>query len=90
MTLPSAPFFFHPRFEEKLWGGRRLNTLFGKLLPADRPIGESWEISAVENNQTIVASGVLAGLPLGSLYKASPFELVGAPVASGPSFPLLH
>ena len=39
------PLTFEPIFQERVWGGRRLETLFNKPLPAGQRIGESWEIS---------------------------------------------
>lgn len=38
------PLKFKPRFVEKIWGGRKLQTILGKSLPAEKPIGESWEL----------------------------------------------
>ena len=38
------PLKFKPRFVEKMWGGRKLETVLGKPLPAGKPIGESWEL----------------------------------------------
>jgi mannose-6-phosphate isomerase len=38
------PIFFSPRFVPKMWGGRTLQSHLGKSLPADKPVGESWEI----------------------------------------------
>jgi mannose-6-phosphate isomerase len=39
------PLTFAPLFKERVWGGRRLETLYRKELPSTLPIGESWEIS---------------------------------------------
>ena len=39
------PFTFRPICMERVWGGRRLAELFGKELPPEVPIGETWEIS---------------------------------------------
>ena len=39
------PLTFQPIFQERVWGGRNLESLFGKPLPAGKRIGESWEIS---------------------------------------------
>jgi mannose-6-phosphate isomerase len=36
------PLTFHPRFKERLWGGRRLEALYGKPLPPGMAVGESW------------------------------------------------
>ena len=38
------PLKFKPRFVEKMWGGRKIETVLGKPLPPDKPIGESWEL----------------------------------------------
>src|SRR5215208_1480951 len=38
------PLKFQPRFLEKIWGGRKLESLLGKKLPAGKAIGESWEL----------------------------------------------
>ena len=44
-SLPiSDPLVFEPLFMERVWGGRRLEEVYGKKLPADLRIGESWEI----------------------------------------------
>ena len=39
------PLTFHPVFKERVWGGRRLQELYGKALPPGARIGESWEIT---------------------------------------------
>jgi len=38
------PLKFKPRYVEKIWGGRKLETILGKSLPFGKQIGESWEI----------------------------------------------
>src|SRR5262245_9172177 len=43
MTLTS-PIIFEPLLMRRVWGGRRLETLYGKRLPSGVRIGESWEI----------------------------------------------
>jgi len=35
---------FTPLYMERIWGGQKLKELFGREIPADRPIGESWEL----------------------------------------------
>jgi len=59
---------FEPRLVEKVWGGRRLETAFGRTLPADSPTGESWEISGLRQAPTYVSSGPLKGA---DLYRVS-------------------
>jgi mannose-6-phosphate isomerase len=38
------PFKFRPRFLDKIWGGRKLETVLGKPIPPNQFIGESWEL----------------------------------------------
>ena len=41
------PLKFKPRFVEKMWGGRKIETVLGKPLPAGKQIGESWELHTI-------------------------------------------
>ena len=61
----------------------------GKNIPADRPIGESWEISAWGDNQTKVSTGEFAGTALGELFNRDPSGLVGKAGRNQKGFPLL-
>jgi mannose-6-phosphate isomerase len=61
------PLRFEPIFKERIWGGRRLETVLGKKLPSDRPIGESWEISEHGDDCTLVANGPQRGKTLRDL-----------------------
>jgi mannose-6-phosphate isomerase len=84
------PLTFHPIFKERIWGGRNLERLFKKPLPAGAPIGESWEISDRPGNASIIANGVLAGRDLRWLMENHCPELLGAAApAQGGRFPLL-
>ncbi len=38
------PLKFAPRFVEKIWGGRKIETVLSKSIPVGKQIGESWEI----------------------------------------------
>ena len=50
-----------PYFREMVWGGRRLQELYGKELPEGKRIGESFELSAYPERESAVAAGPLAG-----------------------------
>ena len=86
--LPHQPIQFNPIFKEKIWGGKALFTKLGKPVPPDKLIGESWEISALGEDQTIVSEGPLAGSTLGELFNIYKHELAGQNVLSQ-TFPLL-
>lgn len=81
---------FNPIFKPVLWGGGKL--LEFKHLPArDVPIGESWELSALQGRQSVVADGRDAGLTLSQLVQRYGADLVGEEVYRhyGDEFPLL-
>ena len=95
LTLPFAtmsalyPFVFRPLPKERVWGGRRLQELYGKDLPPDRPIGESWEISDRPGEASVIANGPLAGRNLRWLMEQHGSELLGRKTAPAEPFPLL-
>lgn len=84
------PLIFHPIFKERVWGGRELERLFCKKLPAGKPIGESWEISDRAGDVSVIANGPLAGKDLRWVMENHATELLGgAKTATGGRFPLL-
>ena len=88
--LPLYPLTFQPRFKERVWGGRRLETLYGKALPPDVPIGESWEISDRPGDESVIANGPLAGRTLRDLMLERASDVLGdAAPAADSRFPLL-
>jgi len=64
----TAPLTFEPIFLERMWGGRRLETEFGKKLPPNARIGESWEIVDRPEAQSVIANGPLKGKTLHELW----------------------
>src|SRR5271170_389702 len=71
------PLTFHPIFKERVWGGREIEKLFGKKLPAGKRVGESWEISDRSNDENVIANGTFAGKTLHWLMENFPRELLG-------------
>jgi mannose-6-phosphate isomerase len=88
-----------PILKEKVWGGRRL-TEYGKQLPPDVPVGESWEVADLRSTapgggggdpaHSVIAGGSLAGATLHDAMGAWGFRMLGtsSPSAAG-GFPLL-
>jgi mannose-6-phosphate isomerase len=83
-----------------MWGGRKLQTLLGKNLPANKPIGESWELydfppGVVEGSKdwvsSVIANGPYAGKTLHWLMNEFAQDLLGdaKPVGPDRQFPLL-
>ena len=70
------PIKFTPILKDKIWGGQKLKTLLNKN--SDLPnIGESWEISDVEGDTSIVSNGSLKGQSLKQLLETYKEDLIG-------------
>ena len=84
------PLTFTPIFKERIWGGEKLQKELQK--PVNQPlIGESWEISTVKGDISIINNGHLRGTSLQALIEESPEALLGTKVYKqfGKDFPLL-
>lgn len=84
------PLKFQPLFKYRIWGGNKLKSELNKVYDGDS-IGESWEISDVENDETKVISGHLKGQTLKQLVSHYKADLLGEKVYNrfGENFPLL-
>ncbi|MGB5272182.1 type I phosphomannose isomerase catalytic subunit [Eudoraea sp.] len=84
------PLKFYPILKERLWGGTKLGRLLGKELESDL-IGESWELSGVTGDVSIVANGSFKGTTLTDLINRFPEEILGKSVLErfGKEFPIL-
>lgn len=84
------PLKFQPILKDKIWGGTKLKTIFGKPAQTDK-LGESWELSGYEGDESVVENGFLAGNNLTELIEIYMGELIGDKVYEqfGMSFPLL-
>lgn len=82
------PLVFEPIFMERIWGGRRLETLFGKKLPPAVRIGESWEIVDRPEAQSVVHAGPWRGKTLHALWMENRREVFGE-IEDSPRFPIL-
>lgn len=89
MTEKLYPLTFSPILKERVWGGRNLERLFGKELPSEKVIGESWEISDREGDESVVNQGPLAGRSLRQLVEVYGSELMGDSSLLEGRFPLL-
>lgn len=83
------PLTFQPIFQERIWGGRKLESLYGKPLPAGKVIGESWEISDRADANSVVANGPLAGKSLQQLMTDHRDAIMGRARSPDGRFPLL-
>ena len=84
------PIKFIPILKEKIWGGTKLKRLLGKQNDAPN-VGESWEISDVEGDTSVVANGFFKGKNLKELLKEDAVGILGQHNFNrfGQKFPLL-
>ena len=84
------PLRFKPLLKSTIWGGNKIIP-FKQLDVQMENVGESWEISGVRNNETIVQGGEFAGKPLGEVVARLKDKLVGKANYErfGNEFPLL-
>jgi len=84
------PLEFQPHFKYRMWGGNKLKTVLHKDYNEEH-IGESWEISDVEDDETVVKNGPLAGYTLKRLANEFGADFLGQSVYQtfGEDFPLL-
>lgn len=84
------PLQFEPILKERIWGGTKLKSYLNKPITSDIT-GESWEISTVANDVSVVANGDFKGKSLNDLIEVYPNEILGTKVHAkfGKQFPLL-
>ena len=84
------PIKFQPLLKQTLWGGDKIVT-FKHIDSQLENVGESWEISGVKDNETIVKEGQLKGKSLNEVVAELKDRLVGKENYQrfGDEFPLL-
>lgn len=89
-SMKLYPLQFEPILKERIWGGTKLKTLLNKPISSNIT-GESWEISTVENDVSVVVNGSLKGKSLIELINEFPEAVLGTKVYAqfGKQFPLL-
>jgi len=84
------PLQFEPILKDRIWGGEKLKTILNKPI-SSKITGESWELSTVEGDVSVIANGVLKGKSLMEIIEETPNEILGTHVHErfGKQFPLL-
>ncbi len=89
MSIQLYPLKFEPIYQYRLWGGRKLEQLLSKPLPADDPIGEAWILSDRKDHASKVTDGDLKGQTLTDLMENYRYQLMGKNGNDFDRFPLL-
>lgn len=89
-SIKLYPLQFEPILKERIWGGTKLKTQLNKPIISNIT-GESWEISTIENDFSVVANGTFRGKSLNELINEFPEAVLGTNVYAkfGKQFPLL-
>jgi len=81
---------FEPLYMERIWGGRKLETIYGRKLPdLSAAFGEAWEIVDRENEQSVVTGGAFSGKSLHELWIHHREEIFGTNLPDSERFPIL-
>ncbi len=80
---------FKPIYQERVWGGRGLETFLGRELTGTAPIGESWEMVDRPEAQSLVAGGPWAEKSLREILIARGAEIMGPQWPKARPFPIL-
>lgn len=85
------PLRFEPILKKRVWGGTALKSSYGKLVADGVTVGESWEISGLEGDESVVTNGFLEGNRLNELVEVYMSDLMGELIFDkfGEEFPLL-
>ncbi len=85
-----TPFLkFKPVYQERVWGGRALETFLQRKLPGSAPIGESWELVDRPEAQSVIADGAWAGRSLREVITVHPEIIMGPGWPKERPFPIL-
>lgn len=81
---------FYAILKEKVWGGKKIKNVLNKFSVSDK-IGESWELSGLPENISVVSEGKYKGQTLNQLISVYKEKLLGKQVFEkfGEQFPLL-
>lgn len=80
---------FQPIYQDRVWGGRALESALGRTLPPSRPIGESWELVDRPEAQSILVGGRFDGKTLRSVLETQTASIMGPRFPAQRPFPLL-
>lgn len=83
------PVLFHPIYKERVWGGRSLEESLGRKLPADKVIGESWDLVDRAEDESLISSSETDQQTIRALIESDPVGIMGEGWKAGDRFPIL-
>lgn len=85
---PLYPLTFRPIYKDTFWGGNAIAEHFNRP-HTPRPCAESWELSALGDENSVVANGSFEGMRLHELVQVFGADLTGLKAPEPESFPLI-
>lgn len=85
------PIKFNPILKERVWGGNKLTSILGKKNIGNNPVGESWEVSGVQDDVSIISNGFLEGNDINDIVETYLGDITGDAIYEryGNEFPIL-
>ena len=80
---------FAPIYQERVWGGRALQSILGRPLHSGNPVGESWEIADRPEAQSVVVGGPWQGKTLREIVERHAADVLGPKWNPKKPFPIL-
>lgn len=87
--MSQTPLTFQPLYKTRVWGGRVLESRYGRTLPDEQPYGESWELVDREDDQSVVTSHNYEGKTIHELWTNHRAEVFGENLPDSKRFPIL-
>jgi mannose-6-phosphate isomerase len=80
---------FQPLYQDRVWGGRGLETSLGRVLPREGPIGESWEVVDRPEAQSVLVGGSWNGMAIREALAEHGADIMGPSWPADRPFPIL-
>ena len=87
--IMTAPIFFKPIYQERVWGARNLSEALGRELPEGKVIGEAWEVVDRPEAQSVVQGGAFGEMTIRELISGNATKVMGEGYDPERPFPIL-
>jgi len=78
------PLKFKPIYRELIWGGHKLRNVLSKDFPANKKIGESWELVDLPGDKSVITNGQFAGKTITDILQKYPQQIIGKEIYEPP------
>ncbi len=75
--MKAYPIKLQPLYKARIWGGKNLEASLNKAISSLEPIGEAWELSCREGDESIISNGSLEGLTISDVLRQYGSAILG-------------